>query len=426
VSGSLVADLGLSSEVWLFLSLLGCVTLFFKFSRIWSVRNLDLLLLFALAPEIMVLVGNHLNRPWVVYAWLFLGSGLWLVRCLLDLGLARRPLLEPNLNSAGLLCLSVGVLGLLLAETVTLPVEDGAARNPAEPTGREDRPSVAPGNDNPVVRQMTRMLPVPHSLKRQLPQVIVSRVLASLAHIGLVVGLLAIGWRHFERPVTGMAMAACYLLLPYTRVAVVDSGQLISAALIVGAVFWHQRPAVAGVLIGLAAGWIPACLGLIALWAGFFHGRGMIRFTLVALGVVCGCAILGYWMPGLSDWARALGARSIAEVGLLPRFEPPSGSASFWSGFDSSFRLPVLIAYLAMVIITMFWPARKNFAELIALSAALLVASQFWYLDKGGTLVMLYLPLAITMMFRPTLAARRPLAPVLRRHASRPSLHPSS
>jgi len=269
------------------------------------------------------------------------------------------------------------------------------------------------------------MLPVPTSLKRELPQVIVSRVLASLAHIGLVVGLLAIGWRHFERPLTGMAMAACYLLLPYTRVAVVDSGQLISAALIVAAVFWHQRPALAGVLIGLAAGWIPACLGLIALWAGFFRGRGMVRFIVVALGAVCGCAILGYWMPGLAEWARALGARSIAEVGLLPRFEPRS-SASFWSGIDSSFRLPVLIAYLSLVIVTAIWPARKNFAELIALSAALLVASQFWYLDKGGTLVMLYLPLAITMMFRPTLAARRPLAQALRRRLSSPSLHPSS
>src|SRR5271167_4474279 len=108
VNGSLVADLGLAPEVWLMLSLLGSVTLFFKFSRFWSVRNLDLLLLFALAPGIMLLVGNHLNKPWVVYAWLFLGSALWLVRCLLDLGLTRRPLLEPNLNAPGLLCLSVG------------------------------------------------------------------------------------------------------------------------------------------------------------------------------------------------------------------------------------------------------------------------------------------------------------------------------
>ena len=48
--GSLAVDLGVGPNVWLFLTILGCATLFFKFSRIWSVRNLDLLLLFAFAP----------------------------------------------------------------------------------------------------------------------------------------------------------------------------------------------------------------------------------------------------------------------------------------------------------------------------------------------------------------------------------------
>ena len=50
---------------------------------------------------------------------------------------------------------------------------------------------------------------------------------------------------------------------------------------------------------------------------------------------------------------------------------------------------------------------------------ALLVASQFWYLDKGGTLVMLYLPLAIAMMFRPTILARRQTMPTVLRGSSR-------
>ena len=252
---------------------------------------------------------------------------------------------------------------------------------------------------------------------------IVSRVLASLAHIGIVVSLLGIGWRHFERPLTGIAMVACYLLLPYTRMALVDSGQLIPAALITAAVFWHHRPALAGALIGLAAGWIPACLGLIALWCGFFRGRGAVRFTVVATATAACGRILGYSVSDLRESAQDLGARSIDEVGLLPQFEPrPTGS--FWMSIDPSFRLPVLIAYLALVILTMFWPAEKNLAELIALSAALLVASQFWYLDKGGTLVMLYLPLAIAMMFRPTIAVRRPIAHLRQRRAKRPSLSP--
>jgi hypothetical protein len=426
VNGSLVTDLGLSPEVWLFLSLLGCVTLFFKFSRIWSMRNLDLLLLFVLAPGMMLIVANQHRHPWAAYIWLFLGSGLWLIRCWADLGLARRPLLEPNLNASGLLCLSVGVLSLLLAETISLPVEQGGPRNPADPTGREDRGSTAGGatkSDPDLPAGIKESLP--SSLQNKTPKVIVSRVLASIAHLGLVLGLLGIGWRYFDRPLTGIAMVACYLLLPYTRMAVVDSGQLVPAALIVAAVFWHNRPALAGALIGLAAGWVPACLGLIALWCGFYRRRGALRFTVLAVGVVATCAVVGHWVPVLSDWASALGARSIDEVGLFPQFQPRS-TGSFWVSIDASFRLPVLIAYLALVILTMFWPADKNIAELIALSAALLVASQFWYLDKGGTLVMLYLPLAIAMMFRPTIAIKRAAAPAHERRANRPSLSPSS
>src|SRR5205823_2101968 len=145
-------------------------------------------------------------------------------------------------------------------------------------------------------QQVLKMAPLPSSLKQELPQVIVSRVFASLAHLGLVLGLVAIGWRYFGRPTTGAAMPAGYVLLPYTRMALVDSGQLIAAALIVAAVIWHLRPALAGVLIGLAAGWIPACLGLIPLWCGFFRSRGALRFTVTALAVVSGCALLGRWV----------------------------------------------------------------------------------------------------------------------------------
>lgn len=419
MKGALVTDLGMGPEIWLFLSFLGLITIFFKFTRVWSIRNIDLLLLFVLVPGMMLIVGDQVRPPWSAFLWLFLGSTLWLVRCFLDLGMTRRPLLEPNLNAPGLLCLSVGMLSLLLVETVSLPVQDAAARNPAEPSGRENpSPSdpVTAAGDAKVKEAIEPFLP--DSLKQETAQVILSRILAVLAHCGLVAGLILIGWKHFERPISGLAMAACYLLLPYTRMAVVDSGQLIAAVLIVLAILWHSRPAITGLLIGLAAGWMPACLGLIALWAGYHRGRGMLRFLLVACSVALGCALLGVSIAELGRWARVLGARSMAEVGLFPWFEPRSG-ASLWAGIDTAFRLPVLIGYLALVIVLMLWPARKSLAELISLSAALLVASQFWYLDKGGTLVLLYLPLVILMMFRPTMVARRLAAAPLQPAATR-------
>ena len=183
--GSLVADLGIGPEVWLFLSMLGCVSLYFKFNRFWSVRNLDLLLLFALAPGLMMLVGNGGSGPQagVAFALLFLGSLLWIVRCMLDLGMSRRPLLEPNMNAAGLTCLAIGILGLLLAETVSLPLREGAKRNPADP-GTQVEPTAGNTHSNSTLNKVLSSAPLPTKLvdaaseSTNPAQVILSRVLA--------------------------------------------------------------------------------------------------------------------------------------------------------------------------------------------------------------------------------------------------------
>jgi hypothetical protein len=412
MSGSLVADLGLGPEVWLFLTLLAIVTLFVKFSRLWSIRNLDLLILFAPAPGMMRLVAGAENT-WPAFLWLFLSVGLWLVRCLADLGLNRRPLLEPNLNAAGLTCIAIGMLSLLVAETVSLPVDEGVARNPADPAAKSSAHAepvlkkVGPAEKS--VEKILDRAPLPPILRRKPPQVILSRVLASLGHLVLVGALIAVGARHFERPIAGLCVATSYLLSPYTRIALVDSGQVLPAALIVTAVLYYARPWVAGMLIGLAGGWMPACLGLIPLWFGFYRRRGAWQFALASIGVAMICGMLGWSFPELASWAKALGARSLAEAGLLPNVEAPH-IQSFWHNIDPSYRLPVLIAYFALVIAVSIWPSEKNLGELIALSAALLVASQFWYIDAGGTLLSLSLPLVLLMMFRPNIVTKRPVA----------------
>ena len=104
----------------------------------------------------------------------------------------------------------------------------------------------------------------------------------------------------------------------------------------------------------------------------------------------------GRWAPGTSP-----------RPGLLPGLEPPT-SGSLWSGLDPAYRLPVLIAYLRRSSrVVSIWPLQKNLGELIALSAAVLMASQFWYIEKGGTMVLLYQPLFLLMMFRPNLVSKR-------------------
>ena len=104
VNGSLVTDLGLTAEVWIFLSLLVCVTLFFKFSRFWSVRNLDLLLLFVLAPGMMLIVAQPAPSP--VERLYLVVSGLGLVAGTM---LGRRGIVAPAAVGTEFECLGASV-----------------------------------------------------------------------------------------------------------------------------------------------------------------------------------------------------------------------------------------------------------------------------------------------------------------------------
>lgn len=413
MNGPLVPDLGLGPEIWVYLTLLSTLVLFFKFSRIGSVRNLDLLLLFVPAGGLMKLIGTGERQPWAAFLWLFVACALWLARCVLDLGLSRRPLLEPNLNAAGLGCAAIGLLGLLIAEAVALPVHEGSARNPAN-TGRG--PQAGPGARakpdalTEPVKAVIAHAPLPDTLKVRPPRVVLARVLAGIGHLGLCAAMLAIGTRHFQRVISGLAVVVAYLVLPYSRIAVVDCGQVLPAALIVTAVLLYQHAGAAGALIGLAGGWMPASLGLVPLWLGFYRGWDRFRFGLAALAVAGACGLLGQQSPLLAEWARALGARSLAEAGLWPGVEGPQ-AGSFWTDIDPAFRLPMLVAYAVLVLSLSVWPPGKNLGELIALSAALLVASQFWYLEEGGTMVLLYLPLMLLVVFRPNLSSKRAPTP---------------
>src|SRR5215470_1071316 len=86
---------------WFYFSLLLAVALFFKFSRLLSMRNLDLVSLFLPVPGLLLLLESRGGNRWG-FVWLMAVSGWLLLRCLLDLSLVRRPALGPNLSPGGL------------------------------------------------------------------------------------------------------------------------------------------------------------------------------------------------------------------------------------------------------------------------------------------------------------------------------------
>ncbi|MDR1485490.1 MAG: DUF2029 domain-containing protein [Planctomycetaceae bacterium] len=84
---------------WFYVSTLIILTIFFKFNRVISVRNLDLSLLVLLSPGLIFLAMDDSEFG---YIWLFAVNGFFLIRLCFDTVMVRRPLLEPNLAPGAL------------------------------------------------------------------------------------------------------------------------------------------------------------------------------------------------------------------------------------------------------------------------------------------------------------------------------------
>src|SRR5262249_21028844 len=193
---------------WFYLSLLLGVALFFKFSRFLSIRNWDTITLFLLVPGLLLLIQareeNYRYLEWYGYLWLLCGSGYFLVRCLIDLALVRRPHLTSNLNFGGLAWLACALF---------ICLGSVAFRQEREPVGKVGlMPDQIESRTTDLVQQQ---MPVADAEGIDVG-FWVGRSLAILCHMAVVAGLIFIGCRHFQDAHSGMAAATFYLLLPYT------------------------------------------------------------------------------------------------------------------------------------------------------------------------------------------------------------------
>jgi hypothetical protein len=395
-----------SAATWFYFSGLLAVALFFKFSRLLSVRNLDVLTLFLLMPGMLLALASE-GRDWWAYFWLLLASGYFLVRCLLDLVLVRRPALAPNLSPAGLFWLA----GTLFASLIMVPW----VRVPAEGTANAD-PSQSPISG--VGHQIEKHVVAPADSPPL--HVWVERGLAMLCHLSVVVGIVLIGWRHFDDFHTGVAAATCYLLLPYTYLlmpaTVLGAGDwrwmsALPMALMIWSVFCYRRPILAGCFLGLAAGSLLFPVVTLPVWLSFYWRRGATRFAvafLLSAGLYLG-------VIGLLLWLGGMGPQVLPPEWALENWQPwrdlPAHLFGFWQGIYWAYCIPVFVVYVTFALATLFWPAPKNLAHVLALSSALLIGIQFWYADRGGLHVLWYLPFLLLMVFRPNLTSAQPPRP---------------
>lgn len=405
----------LPPTTWVYISSLMTIGIFFKFRRLWSVRNLDLIGLLMFAPGLLLVAHGQEQEA---YVWLFALSGFFLVRLLLDPLMVRRPLLEPNLSAGGLTFTMVSLLLFLMTNVgtgrLTESDVDGVRRlekilaRRAVPADEQGQTLHGPGYplfylfaniSNRVL--VDDSADAPDQVRQARLEATSARTTAILAHMALVAGLVLIGYRHFDNVQTGVAVATLYLLLPYTAQMTSRVDHVVPAAILVWAVAAYRRPIVAGILLGLAGGAIYYPLFLLPLWCGFYWFRGLVRFLLgVASAILLLVVILAV---ASSDW-HAFG------VQLQQMFNFPGLTMhdldGFWEFHPSAFRIPVLVGFLALCGGLALWPAQKNLGTLLSLSAAIMLGTQFWHGHQGGIYMAWYLPLLLLTVFRPNLEDR--------------------
>jgi len=394
---------------WVYFSAILIVAVYFKFGRVWSIRNLDLLCLILLSPGLLMVteygraVGNAAVEH-AGYVWLFSVGVIFLIRLLAD----------------SMTFLGLALFLFLMANVVTGPVNADDLKGPALADALRHRQEAdldqntidmhGPGYPplfllpNFVTQSL---VPGQGALREGDPNpayIAAARAMAILSHLAIVIGIIAIGYRHFDNMRTGIAAASLYLMLPYSAVLTGHVDHALPAALLVWAVEGYRRPLFSGVLLGLAIGTVFYPVFLLPLWISFYWQRGLWRFVL---GVAAMIAVLAGTLAFTSaDWAMFVAQLKQMFGWRTPIMENLGG---FWQfeTIDPVFRLPVLAAFFALCASMAFWPAQKNLGTLMSGSAVVMLGVQFWHAyGDGGLYMAWYLPMLLLTVFRPNLEDR--------------------
>jgi hypothetical protein len=449
---------------WVLLSSFLLLSIYFVFQRFFSIRNLDVVLLLLLSPGLLMVyegrkirfdepsrvvdqqlvsrllphsakarfhlaardqVDNGIHAEpdsaanqyesgveriaildaesleFYGFVALLIACALLSIRMLIDPALVRRPLLVPNLNIGGLSFIGVCLFLFLMSIVVTSTPHEQEVRGPQLGPGYAflnmlpqlpTTPEVSPDLLEIQTAEMSRRT-------RWLPNV--SRILAVVSNLVIVLSIIGIGYWHFDNTKTGIGCAVMYLLLPYTAQMAGNLEHAMPAALMAVALLAYRQPLLSGCLMGLAAGLVYYPLFLLPLWISFYWKKGLRQWVVgvvASLVLLVGLLLLQGWQEFLDHLRMMFGV-------WLPRMD---GLKGIWgpNGVQADYRLPVLVGFILLSGSYAIWPSRKNLGTLMSGTAVVMLASQFWHGFGGGLFMAWFLPFVLLTIFRPNVDDR--------------------
>ena len=355
------------------------------------------------------------------FVGLFLVGAIYLIRMLLDPLLVRRPLLAPNLSLGGLIFLGICLMFLLFANIVSskpTPEELSMVKSTISMAKLE----AADEKDSQYLRkrgpgyQMLFLVAVisvfsdvgdsdSSAAGQQIDienYILVLKTLAIISQSLIVAGLIVFAIQNFNSFYIGVGVASIYLMLPYTAIYTGHVEHALPSALMLWAIVCFRKPVLSGILIGLATGASYYPLFLLPLWVSFYWDRGVRRFAISFGATILLCSLsLIFTSVSIHDFFQQLQK-------MFGFWQPlMEGLEGIWAlGWDRVWRLPLLIAFLILSFSFAAWPTVKDIGVLVAYTAAIMIAVQFWHGFGGGLFAAWYLPMMLLTIFRTNVAGR--------------------
>ena len=410
----------ITDATWFYHSLLLILAVFFRFSRVWSIRNFDLVLLLIISPLVLLAKDADMSDPLLV-SYTCVLSGCLIVRLLFDGLFQRRPKLEQNLNVGGLTFLCVASLAFLMTNVINQSIPQSSAETVRQGTNMvelrdatadTDPEEVEGGPASSIIAAGVSEISKTVSTNKGEQNItrLTAQLMAVLAHVAVIIGLILVGMRHFGDIQLGVAMATIYLVLPCTAYDVHRVNHVLPAAFVIWAIVSYRRPIVSGAMMGLACGTIFFTVFLAPVWVAFYGRKGGGGKFALAMTIVA--AVLMSTLVRTSSDPHSLQEQLIGHIkweGLQFVGNPDAPDSA---GLSNNVRIPIFAAFIVMLSVLTIWPRKKNLEHLISHSAAIIVATQLWYPQRTGMYVLWYLPVMLLVVFRPKLNRLLPPAAV--------------